>query len=229
MALQLACEPFLEDSDLVCDCEIGDYTETEIIEAATDALVRMTEGGFRGRCTVTVRPEYDWCYDPDSMAICGPDIDVIILPGVKPVVTEIKIDGAVVAPGDYTLINGNQLLRVGTDRPPAWPHTNPIWKPTTADGTFSITYTHGHVVDFLVKRAALEVACDLIRGLQRGGKLDSYTTSATMDGLTVMRDPDVVEAEGFGWLARFLRLYGTSSAEVWSPEISGGWTLHVTA
>lgn len=227
MALQLACESFLQPNELICDCELGSYTEEEVIEAASDMLVRVSGGAFRGRCTVTLLPIYDPCFEPESMYLCRADRDVITLPYVNPTVTAVKIDGVLLPVDQWAVVNGNQLVRRSTgDRPPPWPRDNDTWKPDSEVGTFSVTLTHGYAVDFLVKRAVLEVACELTKGLKIGGALDGFTTQATLDGLTVSRDAGEAEEAGFSWLARFMRLYdGSNGAVVWSPELAGGWSF----
>lgn len=227
MAPSLACSAFIEEEDITCDCELQGDTLTTVIDAASDLLVRLSAGQFRGRCTQRVRPVFkrDWC----EPSICD-DYDGIPLFGPNPVVSEVKIDGTVLDTASYKILDGYLLIRVSTDgqRPALWPRSNPLWKAPTEDGTFEVTYTFGHAVDFYVKRACVEAACDLMRGLTRGSGLDGYTTSATLDQLTITRNPEVAEEAGFSWIARFLRTYGTArGGEVYSPELSGGWTLHV--
>jgi hypothetical protein len=227
VATTLACSAFIEEEDVTCDCELQGHLLSDVIDAATDLIVRLSAGRFRGRCTETVRPVFktNWC---EPSYCC--DYDGIPLLGPNPVVSQVKIDGDVIDPTLYKVLDGHRLIRVSTDgtRPPMWPRLNQLWKPATEDDTFSITYTYGHAVDFTVKRATIEAACDLMRGLTAERALDGFTTSATLDGLTVSRDADVAEEAGFSWIARFLRLYGMNRGfEIASPELSGGWTLHV--
>jgi hypothetical protein len=226
VATVLACEAFIEPDELTCDCELEGYLLEDVVDAASDLLVRLTAGRFRGRCTETVRPTYriDWC-EPHACYGC----DEIPLKGPNPVISEIKIDGDVLTPDEYTIKDGYRLMRMSTDgrRPPDWPRTNKLYLADTEQYTWSITYTYGHTVDFFAKRATIELACDLMAGLTRQAALDQFVTQATQDGLTIQRSLDAAEEQGFSWVARFLRMFGTAQgAEVWSPELAGGWDLH---
>lgn len=228
MATVLACSAFIEPENLTCDCELEGFTIEEVIDAASDLLVRLTAGRFRGRCTQTVRPTWRdncWC-DP---LVCD-DLDSIPLNGPNPVITSVKIDGVTLDSGEYAIKDGVYLVRMSTDgsRPDRWPRTNKLYLADTEEHTFSITYTWGHVVDFTAKRATVELACAMMSGLTRQVALDQFVTSASMDGINITRSAEVAEEEGFSWVSRFLRMFGTArGAEVWSPELAGGWDLHV--
>lgn len=231
MALSYACEAFIEYDEIDCDCDF-DGDVDEIVEEASDLLVQLSGGEFFGRCTTTVRP-VALC---DCLSVCAhtcsaDGTDWIPLPGYEPEVSEVKIDGVVVSSGDYALLDGRYLIRTSaTDsRPPSWPRRNPLWKPDTAEGTFSITYAYGRPVGQTVKNATAELACDLIKGSKGKSAFNQFSTSANLDGLTITRevDPEQMEEAGFTWVARFLRIYGPSSkTAVWSPELAYGWQLH---
>lgn len=227
MALQLACEAFIDPDEVFCDCELGRYDMIDVVESATDFLVRLSNGAFTGRCEQTVRPVFagEWdCYvdynagDPFKIPLVGPN----------PTVSQVKIDGDVLATSEYRVLDGQYLMRVHIDtKPLAWPLTNPLWKPSTEDGTFEITYTWGLEVDMVVKRAALEVSCDILDGLSKQKAQFRNATSAELDGLTISQDPLQAEKAGFSWVAQFMRRYpGRARAEVFSPDLNLGWTLH---
>jgi hypothetical protein len=226
VATVLACSAFIEPEELTCDCELEGYLLEDVVDAASDLLVRLTAGRFRGRCTETVRPTYriDWC-EPHACYGC----DEIPLKGPNPIVENIWIDGEEISSTEYAIKDGYRLVRMSVDgnRPSDWPRRNKLYLGDDQVGTWSITYTYGHEVDFFAKRATIELACDLMSGLTRQAALDQFVTTATADGMTIQRNLEAAEEQGFSWVARFLRMFGTAQgAEVWSPELAGGWDLH---
>lgn len=225
MATQLACEVFADVEDLDCDCdqEVSDPEKLAILEAASDLLVQLTGGAFRGRCTQKFRPCSTGC--GCMLGCCC--LDQIPLPGLNPTVTEVKIGGAVLAASSYMIKDGRYLVRVATgDRPSPWPRSQKLWRPDTEPDTFSVTVQSGFAPDAIAKRATLEIACDMLTRNTLGG----YVTQAVMDGLTVARDRESTERldeAGFNWLARFIRSYSmVHGSQAYSPDLTFGWTLH---
>lgn len=234
MALILACEQFLDPDEIVCDCDLPDnVTRDDVADAASDLLVRLSGGFFRGRCESTVRPVFDRCYD--CRDYCD-GLDRIPLKGPNPEVSVVKIDGATLDASEYRILNHQYLVRTSSDgRPPdRWPRVNKLYLASTEEKTFEVTYEHGpDVSDLVVRRAALEAACDIIAGMAaQRGPIDENVTQATLDGLTVSRTLQfeeraaLVEKQGFSWISRFIRLYGAgNSAEIWYEGMNLGWTL----
>ena len=233
--LLYACEAALEEAEVAlseCECELTGLTVDvlELIDAASDALYRLSGGIASGRCTYTVRP----CWD--GGCICGRGwgcsncvIRGIPLPGTRPVVTSVKIDGATVDPTTYAMVNGRKLALVdGT----SWPTNKDPLLPDTEDGTFSITYEHGLPWDFLAKQAANELVCEMVKTLTGAEtRLPKGTVAYTADGVSIVvgRLPgqEEIQAVGLTWLGKFLALYGEIvMSEVRSPELREGWTLH---
>jgi hypothetical protein len=224
--MQFACEPFAEADDLTCDCAqpLTDDERMVVIEAASDFLARISGGVFRGRCARKVRPVVESCGCGWVCYRC--DLDAIFLPGVDPVVTEVRIDGTVLDGETYGVRNGS-LIRLSTgDRPDLWPRSQKLWRPDTEDDTFSITIESGYVVDLVAKKACLELACELIVD----NPTLSHVTDITIDNVRIQRDREAqeeLEEAGYGWVARFLRSLDIADVvEVFSPEVGGGWIMH---
>ncbi|HEY5727611.1 MAG TPA: hypothetical protein VIV08_03270, partial [Acidimicrobiia bacterium] len=114
MTLEYACSPAVTVDQVElggCECSLDDLMVpiSDLIDAASDALYLLSGGSMSGRCTTTLRP----C--SEGHCICGMwpcqccDIAGIRLGGYQPVVTQIKIDGAVVPTSDYVMVNGSKV------------------------------------------------------------------------------------------------------------------------
>lgn len=239
MALQFACSAAAtaDDVDTGCSCNLDGlpWGIQDLLDAASDALVQVSGGAVTGRCEATLRP----CSDGGCACGFGPychccSVEGIPLIGyINPVVTEVKIDGELIAEDLYKLVvvNGTAPKLVRTDGT-YWPGAKNPLRPDTEDGTFSVTLTHGSDFGFIGKMAAVELVCEMALVLGAGtGRLPPGTVAATMDNVQVVvgRLPgrQDVEAVGLSWLARFMDLGGAASqaATVYTPEMSEGWTL----
>lgn len=233
MALLYACEVMtdLEQIEaLGCGCSIdkvrdiyGDDVLALIPEAASDAVAIATGKRVTGRCTVVVRPCSDGVCGCTRRCTCC-NIDGVVLPGFDITIDEVKLDGAVLAPEMYALIDGRKL--VPTDQTMSWPGYQVLTKADSEPGTFSITYTQGQL-PFLATMAATEIGCDLMAALTPGGKakLPAKAVAAIMDQVSIQLDPSLLPA--FPWMERLMAVYPSGPPPViWSPEIQGRYTLH---
>lgn len=234
MTRLLACEAFTTEARIeeVCSCSVDSlaqsgWTLTDVIDAASDAIVVATGGKVTGRCTTTVRPCADtscMCgYPGDGCGCCR--LDAIRLPGLAVEITSVKIDGVTIASSTYGWLDGDGLVRVGADQPRTWPGCQKLHLLDTEVGTFSITYQHG-ILPFAAIMAATEVACDLMLGVtSKTSRLDPRVVTAIMDGVTMEFDPEVLGL--FDWTKRLVGAYPTRPDPiVWSPEVDGNWSLH---
>jgi hypothetical protein len=234
--LSYACTPAVTSDQVElggCGCSLDDLMVpiTDLIDAASDALYLLSGGVMSGRCTTTLRP----C--SEGHCVCGMwpcqccDIAGIRLSGYQPVVTEIKIDGAVVPPADYVMVNGAKVARVDGA---VWPGDKNPLLPDTEPNTFSITVESGHPWGMLSQQAATELVCEMAQTLAGGPtRLPQGTMAATTDGVSVQinRLPGQAELDAVGltWLGRFLSLYGNAAmvTQIRSPELDDGWVLNV--
>lgn len=76
-------------------------------------------------------------------------------------VSEVVIDGVIVPDTEYKVINNNKLIRAKDAG--CWPSCNNLTLPNTEEGTWSVTVTYGKPVPELVRLAANEFACQLIK------------------------------------------------------------------
>lgn len=238
MARHAACEAFTTQERLEtfgCLCSLDEivaagYDIDDIIDAASDIVYWSSGGRITGRCSTTVRPCADTCACGRPGDACGCcRLDAIPLHGDNPVVTQVKIDGEVLSPADYGILDGHHLIRVATgDRPQSWPGCQSLWRPDTEEGTFSITYTSG-LLPFVAEMAATEIACDLAAGSVKGeSKLPPGTVGAIMDGVSVTLDPEQLAT--FPWMQRLSGSFPMGPRPVvWSPEVDDGWTLHTVS
>ena len=202
------CSPWITGDDVADCCSVEtssgslfDYVATQ----ASDLLFEISGRLYAGECERTVRPGCDECYCGYQILsrgyVIGPwdwgyplmlcdscllacDPSLIKLAGV-PVraVSEVKIDGDVVNPSDYTLVNERYLMRNDTGR---WPVRQNLTLPDTDDGTFSITYTFGADPPSLGVSAAAQLACELYKECNGDTcVLPKGTTRVTRQGITI--------------------------------------------
>lgn len=153
----------------------------------------------------------------------------IPLPSPVCSVDEVLIDGVEVDSATYRVDEFRKLVRLGAD---CWPTCNDLTKPTTEEGTWEVTVTYGRPVPELVKRAASEFACELIKDcVNRPCKLPRNVTAVTRQGITEVF-PDPYQFLTNGYTGLFLtdlaiRTYNPNrlmrSPLVYSPDVGNKW------
>lgn len=110
-------------------------------------------------------------------------------------VDSVVIDGVVVPDTEYSVTNFNKLIRAKDAG--CWPKCNNLSLPNTEVGTWSVTVTYGKPIPELVKLAASEFACQLIKKCfgrpcdlpQRISSINRQGMSATfLDPMEFMKD-----------------------------------------
>lgn len=248
MTLRAAAEQFTTKAAVrssptcgcVTDSSPSDADLDELIDQASDVLCNLSGGRVFGRQQLTVYP-YRTAAGHPKCACCG--LDAIPLGEMDPVVSEVKIDGVALDPADYSLHHsrtGWNLVRVSTtDRPNTWPSHQAMWRPNTEDDTFSVTYTHGIYIDWVVERAAVELVCDFAADdIRKTNQLPQGTVGANMGGVnvnvnsrfTLQERLERLQAGDLGpAVSRFRSIYapdGRRPSEVWAPELAP-WTMTV--
>jgi len=89
------------------------------------------------------------------------DLCEVPLPYPTCSIQEILIDGVVIPSTEYTITNFNKLIRTKANG--CWPSCNDLSLPTSEPGTWSIQLTWGRPLPELVRLAAAEFACNLIK------------------------------------------------------------------
>lgn len=224
-----------------CGCVTSDEPTDEelllITEQASDILAQMTQGRYLGRATVKIRPCREGCWD--ACPCC--DLDGVPLWGPDPVVTQVKIDGVVLDPTSYTIHQTRstwRLVRVAVgQRPDSWPSWQTLWQPDTETQTFSITFTYGPRVDWLVEQAAIELSCYFANvdhkkknALPKGTVSMNYnSTSVSLEErrLTLRGGANADSVSVGEQMSAFLALYAQPRSTFWAPELAEGWTIHV--
>lgn len=238
MTLHFACQAFITADDILdgkCGCELDETDDAELIadciDQASDMLSVISSGMAAGVCTVTVRP-VRLCSDGpaafDTTRRFG-GIVTVPLRGPETRVVSVIVDGVVLNPSEYGLLDDRYLFRkVG-----CWPTSNNLRLDDTNVGTWSITYAFGFV-DKLTRMAATELACELIKdGLGKPNALPRGVTSISVQGASAsvrnraeaLRDGD----EQIPVLARWMSQYAYDGPHtvsgIYSPELDQGWEL----
>lgn len=235
----LACEPFATKDELyetVCD-GLTSPTDDALVELAladaTDTLVKVSGYRYYGVCTHTIRPCRE-CSTGDWCGCCY--LDTVPLPDDVVSVTQVKIDGAVIAPSTYAIKWGPMgagLVRVATgDRPDRWPACQKLWRPDTEIDTFSITITTGQAVSLVERMAAIELAISFIRS-SPGRSLLAINGADRVSGggVQISRDEAVQgitdNIDDLPSVGNFRAKWNPFGSPVfsagWSPELEEGW------
>ena len=230
-----ACEPFFTVDDVLeaeCACNLneddhGDIIE-EFIDDVSDILYVLSNGRVTGVCERKVWPFR-------TGVLCGPgglfgygrqnwidfdSVDSIPLRGPNTEIIEITIDGLLIDPSEYGLLNGNKLFR----RSGSWPSDNDITKDDSEEGTFTITYRFGDPIGLSTTRAGIELVCQMVISPTSSLSRLRGIVSANVQGVSVQLD-DEVRSMGLPEVAKFLDIYGGPTRAVWSPELDHGWRL----
>lgn len=214
-------DPCLSDGTLV-----GQEIIDSAILTASQFLWAVTGRQF-GCCTVNLRPcrrqcedecclpsfsegSFPWlpvhqadgtwtnisCSCENSCSCSGSRLCEIMLPYPVCSVDEVIIDGEIVDPSTYRVDGFKNLVREGDG---CWPTCNDLTKPPTEVGTWQVTMTYGRAVPELVKRAAAEFACELIKDCSgRPCRLPRNVTAITRQGITeVFADPNQFLQNGY--------------------------------
>ena len=151
-------------------------------------------------------------------------------------VDEVLIDGFVVDPSTYKVDNFGKLVRLNP-APPAsgvncWPTCNDLTQPPTEVGTWQVTVTYGRPVPELVKIAAAQFACELIKDcLSLPCRLPRNVTAITRQGITeVFADPNqafTMGLTGIYMVDLAIRTYNPNKLNrrpsVYSPDSANKW------
>lgn len=141
-------------------------------------------------------------------------------------VTEVKVDGIVVAPASYRVDDYRWLVR--TDGTP-WPACQNLALPSSQVGTFEVTYTFGVAPPAAGKQAAIQLACQLYSNCANlTCKIPDGAVRVTRQGVEYDRRMLKQWNQGGFWSSGltavdvFLNAYNpgrlTRPAGVWSPD-----------
>lgn len=229
MALQVACEAFIVEAEVTCNCEPLDAATIEgYIDQASDILAILTGGQVSGRCQSTVRPR--------GISVCGRGVSCtcsyltgVTLMGPNPTIDSLTVDGAAFT--DYKLVDGRLLIRTDDQ---AWPSCQNLADAATEDGTFEITYTHGDVIPQLAKDACAEIVCSFVTSNpQDNRKSHPGVRGMSIAGVSISLEQQAMEIKNKAFMMptviRLLTVYapdGPQPAVVYSPELEDGWKLH---
>lgn len=235
----LACSPFVTVDEVLesaCACDLNEDDHGDIIDEfaddASDILYVLSNGRVTGRCTRTIRPFragvlcgpgglFGWGVDRQNW-INFDSVDSIPLQGPNTEITEVVIDGLLIDPSEYGLLNGNKLFRRGNL---SWPSDNDITLDDTEEGTFAITYRFGNLITLSTKRAAIELICQMVISPTMSLNRLRGVVSANVQGVSVQLDTDEVRSMGLPEVSKFLDIYGGPVRAAWSPELDHGWRL----
>jgi hypothetical protein len=223
------CTPYVTAADVTfCDPQPGNPDAYVLL--ASQIMYRLTGMVFPGVCTSTVRPcrQCDcwsgWCN-------CGCEPDTIWLPNLIGI-TQIKIDGLVLDPSEYRIIDRDKVIRTNGA---SWPSSQSLYADPALPDTFAITFTHGSDIPEVVKRATIELAEELWNSDAAADncKLPAGVTSVNRQGLSFSLDQQVDQVRQAGptmeSVMAAMAAYNPTNQRV-PADVLGfddGWTLHL--
>lgn len=134
------------------------------------------------------------------------------LPAPIHAVTEVKVDGAVLATTAYHVDNGRLLVRTDGS---TWPTSNNLALADTQVGTWSVTAQYGETVPTSAAIAVGELACEFIKGLSgQDCRLPRSVTQLARQGVT-MSMPDMSTMFEKGLTGLF---FADMFIKTWNPK-----------
>jgi hypothetical protein len=238
MTLRAACSRLasfsdFQASDCGCDCGLSQEVAEDLLDDASDLVYALSGGTIFGECEGTLRPcRTCWC--EHCIGCCS--IDVIPLRQDAIAITEVVIDGEVLAPENYTLLPRGRLQKISTngERPERWPCCQKLYRALDEEDTFGITYTFGQASQpAWVRNAVIELACDMgTHFTARNGELPANTTSVTYANTTLTLDSraDLLREQAtfgqFPAVAQLLGLVGPGVRSMaYSPSGATAWSF----
>ncbi len=205
-----ACSPWIDGDDVADCCSVetsSDAIFDQVASEASDLLFEISGRLYAGECGPrTVRPSCDDCYcgyqvlsrgyvvGPwdwgypllslcnSCLVSCAPSLIKLAGDPIREV-SEVKIDGDIVAEEEYALFNDRFLQRLDSQR---WPVSQNLTLPDTEENTFSITYTFGADPPDLGRSAAAQLACEMWKECNGADcALPKGTTRLTRQGVTI--------------------------------------------
>lgn len=206
------CAPWINGDDVADCCSIevsSGILFEQVASDASDLLFELSGRLYAGECgPKTVRPPCRgcWCgyqilsrghiigpwdYGYPYMSLCDECLVACAPSRIKlsgyPVraISEVKIDGVVLAASEYTLHKSRYVTRLNNQR---WPIRQNLTLADTEEGTFSITYTYGADPPEIAISAAAQLACELYKACTgENCALPIGATRITRQGVTFER------------------------------------------
>lgn len=117
---------------------------------------------------------------------CGCTVhSAVVVPGDPIIdVTEITVDGTVVDPSLYALVDRRKIVRTDGEW---WPCCQHVERAATEDGTFSVSYRYGAIPGQALLLALEVLACELATGWANDGecRLPRRLTSLVREGVSM--------------------------------------------
>jgi len=184
------CTPWITGDDVAACCGVEVSSGVVYDDVATQAqnlLHQLSGKKFPGLCgPVTVRPCRDNCScfpfqrlayasggsrliwtgefwgwgNGSSNCGCGCLSQVLLSGYPVQIITQVKVNGEVVAPSEYRLDENRYLTRVNGS---FWPSCQDLSLADTEEGTFSVSYAYGASVPTEGEAAAAQLACELYK------------------------------------------------------------------
>lgn len=226
-----ACGPWIGWDALPCTIDLAifgdddaqDAMKAMILQAVSNTLWERSCRQF-GPCEITARP-VPCCAHYRVRCSCGsyPLIDL----GRNPVaeVTEVAIDGTVLAEGDYRVDDWRWLVRLGSE---SWPTCNDLSVADDEQGAFTVSWSYGLDVPPEGIISAQLLACKWARELVEACAPPSNAESIAREGVTInLAPPKPGESLGItivdGWLAQF-----HCGGAIFDPGARGGFVHTAT-
>lgn len=218
--------PIPEPGTCVGGCDIpADVDLLASASAQAGVVLRTLSGNRVGTCTDVVRPLSE-CGTCRGFCTCGSGDRVRLLSWSGPVtaVTEVKVDGAVIADDNYRFYPSGQILyRVP---PEVWPWKDTKWADCGDPETMCVSVVIGHEPDAWALAVHAELTCELVKACNNPSKcrLPKNATQVVGQGVSITLTPDQLKdfiPAVAGWVAAVNPDSAQRPGSVFNPDM--GW------
>lgn len=169
----------------------GTWMDAVVTSGSTSALPTMTIG----RSFTPHVLDGQWvnsCGCSSSDACSCTAVSEVILPGPVGDITEVRVDGVVLAPTAYRVDNGNRLVRQDGG---SWPVCQDMSKPADDPGAFTVTYYRGAAPNEITRFAAGALAVEFYNACtNKKCRLPRGTVSVVRNGATIELQPNLIDS-----------------------------------
>lgn len=132
-------------------------------------------------------------------------LEEALLPAPVYAVTQVKVDGVVLAPGAYRVDDDRVLVRVDGGR---WPTCQDLSLADTAVGTWSVTVQVGEAVPTIGRQAVGELACEIVKTcLGQDCRLPANIANLVRQGVSISFPDSQALADRLYFVGLFISAY----------------------
>lgn len=208
-------------------CTIPADTDLDLLDevsALAGTILRTLSGNRVGTCIDTIRPLSE-CGVCRGVCRCGSGDRIRLLSSSGPIVdvTEVTVDGEIVAEEGYRFYPSSQLLyRVPPD---VWPSRDTKWADCGDPDTMCVEVLVGSEPDAWALNVHAELVCELLKSCaDEECRIPRNATQVSGQGVTISLTPDQINQfipSVSAWVAAVNPNKATQPTRIYSPDLNG--------